>query len=673
MTFYNIFFILYFLTPFLIIYYLIPSRFKNIVLFIASLIFGFLSSPVYFLIPIGSVLVNYILGRLLGKNRSLPLFILGTVVNAAVPIIFRLNVTAEILQAVPALWLMFFASCMCSLRALTYLIDLYKGTTAIQPNPARLANFMLYFPTFTAGPLVRYNDFSIQLNKRHHTGTAFLVGTVYFVCGILKKVILADRLGALWKTIHTSDYNVLTTANALLGLAALVLYVVISVAAYWDCAVGLCKITGFEVSRSFHLIKFIKKTGAAAAAYVFSIAAAAVSALSFMDWQRVGVYFKALTKSDGFSETSFLYHFTSNRILLLISVVIALHLPWLIVRFIRSLIARLRKGKRKKDSFVRRMTAIVIMAAMLCAGVANEFFNEKSPSLIDETPWYINGFENERTHCGRTSLYAERLNMLNADVGFFMKISGKNGAYYTKDGALIKGPAEYSEAKVDAAIEMIDDISDKERYTTHIALIPPAYEINADRLPPYAHDSRVKRTINRVYTLLDGSAIQLFDASNLLNESKSRELYYNTSPELTAEGTYIIYEAMTNQLGCKQFGYDTFNFATGNYKYKGELWYKNGTHFTKPDVWTEPARFEGRLDGAAEVLSSDAQSGRTLVIITDETVPGIERLFSKSFDTVYVFRAGTDKEKTKTNVKEYIEDKFVTDMLVVCGTDYINN
>ncbi|MDO5397347.1 MAG: MBOAT family O-acyltransferase [bacterium] len=614
--------------------------------------------------------MNYIFGRLIGKHRLLPLLILGTAVNTAVPIIFRISMTAEIMQNAPAIWLMFFASCMCSLRALTYLNDLYKGTTAIQPNPARLANFMLYFPTFTAGPLVSYNDFRIQLRKRHHTGSAFIAGTIYFVCGVLKKVILADRLGALWRIISTSDYNVLTTANALLGLAALVLYAVISVSAYWDCAVGLCRITGFEVSRIFHPIKFIRKTGVAAVAYIFPIAAAAAAALSFADWQRAGIYLKALTSGTGFSEMSFLYHFTSNRILLLVSAVIALHLPWLAARLVRGLVDRLRKGKRKKDSFVRRMTAIVIMAVMLCVGAANKVLNRRDSAAVPpETPWNIRLSE----YGDKTFIFAEQLNMLNADAGFLMRTSGKNGVYYAENGALIKRPPDYSESRVDAAIEMIDSISDKERYATHIAVIPPAYEINADRLPPYAHDSRVKRTINRVYMVLDGSPIQLFDASGILSENKSKELYYNTSPELTAEGTYLVYEAMTKQLGCKCYGYDSFNFSRGNYAYMGDLWRRAGTHFTKTDVYTEPARLESRLDGAAEVLSSEAQSGRALVIITDGTAPGIERLFSKSFDTVYVFNAGADKEKLKANVEKYIEDKFITDMLVVCGTDYVNN
>lgn len=667
MTFYNIFFILYFLTPFLVVYYLVPNRLKNIVLFMASVIFGIFSGPEYYLIPVGSVAVNYILGRLLGKRHSHLLLVLGTIVNTAAPIVFRISFNDQILQNNPVLWLMFFASCMCSLRALTYFVDLYKGTTAIQPNPFRFANFMLYFPTFTAGPLVDYNDFRIQLRKRHHTGTAFLVGTVYFVCGVLKKVILADRLGVLWKMISTSDYTVLTTANALLGLVGLILYIVLSVSAYWDCAVGLSRIVGFEVSREFHPIKFIRKAGAAAIVYIFPIIAAAVSALSFADWQKNGTYLKALTKGTGFSELSFLYHFASNRILLLVSVLIALHLPWIVVRLIGALIDKLRKGKRKKDSWVSRITAIVLIAAMLCIISANRIFKERPAIVPSETPWYIEIPEYEN----RTFMWAEQLDMLNADMGVLMKMSGRNGIYYAENGVLIECPPAYDEGKVDAAIEMIDDISDKERFETHIALIPPAYEINADKLPPYAHDGRVKKTISRVYKLLDGSAIQLFDASGLLSENNAKGLYYNTMPRLTTEGTYIVYKAMTSQLGCKIFGYDTFNFSVGNDKCKGELWHKGRTHFTKTDVYTEPALVEVGMDKSVEVLSFDAQSGRSLVLITDNTAPGIERLFSKSFDTIYVFHAGTDKEYLKTKVKEYIEDKFVTDMLVVCSTDYL--
>lgn len=666
MTFYNIGFILYFLTPFIIIYYLVPSGAKNAVLLAASVIFGLLAGPVYFLAILGSVAVNYLLGRLIGKHRTVPLLVLGTAANTILPIIFRLNMKPEMLSAVSPELILFFGMCMCSFRALTYLIDLYKGTTAIQRNILKFMSYMLYFPAFTAGPLICYNDFRLKLRERDHSGTDFLKGTAYFVCGLLKKTIFADRLAALWHTIITSDLKVLTAANAYLGLVALVLCILLSISAYWDCAVGLCRITGFDVSRRFRPMQYIKKIGAAAVVYLFPVAASAAALVSLLNVPVAGTLFNAMVKGNGFNEVPFLYHFCSNRILLLVSAVLALRIPSLLGR----LIIKPFKSEKKTDGAAARITALVVMAGLLVLSTANFVLMER-PAKTHTGKWYGVDLRSEEKYYSQNFIFAEQIDMINADAGFLIKASGKNGVYYSEGNTLIERPADYNERSVDAAIEAIDAVSDKERYTTHIALIPPAYEINADTLPPYAHDNRVKKTINRVYALLDGSAIELFDAGDLLEDNSNKKLYYSTSPELTAEGTYLVYEAMTRQLGCRSYSYDRFGFAEGSYSYKGDLWHKAGTHFTKTDLYAEPAKAEERIDGAVTVLSSDAKSGRALALITDGTAPDIDRLFSKSFDKVYVFYADSDKESMKETVNNYLSDKFVTDMLVVCGTDFM--
>ena len=667
MTFYNIGFILYFLTPFIIIYYLVPSGAKNAVLLAASILFGLLAGPMYFLVILGSIAVNYLLGILIGKHRTAPLLAIGAAANTILPIIFRLNMKPEMLGTLSPVIILFFGMCMCSFRALTYLIDLYKGTTAIQRNILKFMNYMLYFPAFTAGPLIRYNDFRLQLRERDHSGTDFIKGTAYFICGILKKTVFADRLAALWHTILNSDLSVLTAANAYLGIAALVLCILISVSAYWDCAVGLCRITGFDVSRSFRPIRYIREIGAAAAAYLFPLAASAWALVSLFDIPTAETLFNATLKGNGFNEVPFLYHFCSNRILLLVSAVIALRIPALLGR----LITKPFKHERKKDSTAARIASLAVMAGLLVFSTANAVLMD-----YPEKTFYTENRDDAALRIADKSssqsfIFSEQLDMLNADAGFLMKVSGKNGVYYAEGNTLIERPADYNERSVDAAIETIDAVSDKERYTTHIALIPPAYEIHADTLPPYAHDNRVKKTVNRVYELLDGSAIELFDASALLKDNSGKKLYYSTSPELTAEGTYIVYKALTQQLGCKDYGYDTFGFKEGSYGYKGDLWHKAGTHFTAADRYSEPLKAEERIDGNVSVLSSDAKSGRALVLITDGTAPDIDRLFSKSFDTVYVFRADADKERMRETVSKYLSDKFVTDMLVVCGTDFM--
>lgn len=664
MNFVSISFVLYFLAPLLVIYYLVPKKVKNAVLFLASLIFCAVAGPVYFLVPLVSIALNYIMGRIIGRHRKVPLLMLAAVINTVIPLAFGLMLKPEMLFNQSSVLILFFGTCMCSLRALSYLKELYSGTTAIQKNPLKFGLYMLYFPTFAAGPLISYNDFRLKMSQRKHSGHEFLCGTAYFVCGVLKKIILADRLGVLWNTIRVSDYNVLTSANAWFGFIALILYIILSVSSYLDCAVGICRMTGFEVSRVFRPINRIKKSGVFSIVAIVPAAAAVFCIVRLHDANAAAAYIDALMlkKNSGMYNIDFMYRLNSSKILLIVSVITALHIPFLAAKLVSYLLPK----KENKDNVLKNGAAIAIMGIMLAATAVNTLYSilheENVPEA--ESGSYVGRLE---SYIDESSLFRKEIDKLNLDAGYLMKISGTNGVYYAKGNTLIECPPEYNELNVDRGIEKLDAVSDDERYTMHLALISPAYEIYADRLPEFTHDGRVKKVRNRVCTLLNGSPIRLFDAADALVTANVDDVYYSTSPALNVYGVYAVYQALAPQLDYEAFDYGDFGFKDTEYSYEGTLMHRAGNHFTRKDIYSEPERGDTETDTDVTVSRSDARSGRALAVIADDSAPNIDALFAKNFDTVYMIDINDDTE----DIIRYMSDKFITDVLAVCSTDYL--
>ena len=70
MLFTNISFLYYFLPVLIIIYFIMPKKFKNIILFLASMIFYFYGEPKYILLMILEILIAYIGGILIKKYKN---------------------------------------------------------------------------------------------------------------------------------------------------------------------------------------------------------------------------------------------------------------------------------------------------------------------------------------------------------------------------------------------------------------------------------------------------------------------------------------------------------------------------------------------------------------------------------------------------------------------------
>ncbi len=263
MVFSSLAFMFVFLAATLILYYAVPVKFRNFVLFAVSLIFYGYSEPVYIFLMLFSITLNFACGLLIekyenNKNKRKAVLIICVVANLALLGYFKyaglLVQTAKKLPIFaflpdPNIALPIGIS-FYTFQTMSYVIDTYRGNCKAQKNFITFGTYVALFPQLIAGPIVRYVDVEKQLKERHETVALFSDGVRLFLFGLAKKVLIANEMGALWDSLKaTSDTNGILGSWA--GIIAFTLQIYFDFSGYSDMACGLGKMFGFKFVRNF--------------------------------------------------------------------------------------------------------------------------------------------------------------------------------------------------------------------------------------------------------------------------------------------------------------------------------------------------------------------------------------------------------------------------------------
>ena len=265
MIFSSVFFIFVFLPVVLLAYFLVPKKFKNVVILIASLIFYAWGEPIYIVLMVFSILFNYLSGLEIDdcKERGDVLkgkiaFWMAVGVNLGILGFFKyagffvenLNRILPFDISMPALALPIGIS-FYTFQTLSYIIDVYKGNVKVQKNVINFGTYISMFPQLIAGPIVRYADVEGQLVERKVTLTKFGEGTAWFLRGLAKKVLLANNIGMLFDAVQAMGAGNISMLTAWLGCAAYTFQIYFDFSGYSDMAIGLGKMFGFTFMKNF--------------------------------------------------------------------------------------------------------------------------------------------------------------------------------------------------------------------------------------------------------------------------------------------------------------------------------------------------------------------------------------------------------------------------------------
>lgn len=136
-------------------------------------------------------------------------------------------------------------------QSMSYTIDIYRGKAKAERNPINFGAYIAAFPQLIAGPIVRFADIAQQLRERKCEMKQIRYGVIRFVCGLGKKVLLANQAGEIFRTVSGYHSGQMTTLAAWLGVLAFTFQIYFDFSGYSDMAIGLMSIFGFSIPENF--------------------------------------------------------------------------------------------------------------------------------------------------------------------------------------------------------------------------------------------------------------------------------------------------------------------------------------------------------------------------------------------------------------------------------------
>ncbi len=263
MVFSSLPFLFLFLPVVLLVSHVLPFRWRNGFLLLANLVFYAYGEPVYVLLMIGSIVVNYFGAQLIvrqsDQRRRRAVLVVGIVIDLAALGVFKYaGLFADTFRQIPGLGgipevhiALPIGISFYTFQAVSYLIDVYWKECAPSTRFIEFATYISLFPQLIAGPIVRYSDVQQQLAGRRETLTMFDSGVRLFLVGLSKKVLLANQFGVLWDTV-SADPTGAGAVMAWAGACAYTLQLYFDFSGYSDMARGLGRMLGFEFCINFN-------------------------------------------------------------------------------------------------------------------------------------------------------------------------------------------------------------------------------------------------------------------------------------------------------------------------------------------------------------------------------------------------------------------------------------
>ena len=263
MSFTTIEFMFRFLPIFLIVYYVVPTRYKNMILLIGSFVFYAWGQHFYLLLLMLSIVVNYTFGRLIGERRAQrkPLLILGLIYNFGLLVFFKYtnffieNINALLMAThiqIPTISVVMpLGISFYTFQVVSYLVDVYRGDQRPVKNIINLGVYIAMFPQVTSGPIGLYSELEPTLLRRHCSVLNLESGLKTFIIGMGAKMLLANPMGTLWAGMSRYGYETLSCPYAWLGAFGYSFQLYFDFAGYSLMAMGLGQMLGLYVPRNF--------------------------------------------------------------------------------------------------------------------------------------------------------------------------------------------------------------------------------------------------------------------------------------------------------------------------------------------------------------------------------------------------------------------------------------
>jgi alginate O-acetyltransferase complex protein AlgI len=258
-------FLFYFLPLFLVIYFSLPRAWRNLWITVASYVFYGWWEPWFVCLMMFTTVMDFIWGKVITRSSATQLqrrlaVVACVVTNLSFLGFFKYYMFAaaalnqllaavgaeqfQVMKVVLPIGISFY-----TFHSLTYIIDLYRGHASPAKSFTDFSAFVALFPDLVAGPIIRYKTLAEQLAARSHTLSRFASGTLIFMFGFAKKILLANPVGHVADAVFNASNPL--PLDAWVGVLAYAFQIYFDFCGYSDMAVGLGRMIGFEFPRNF--------------------------------------------------------------------------------------------------------------------------------------------------------------------------------------------------------------------------------------------------------------------------------------------------------------------------------------------------------------------------------------------------------------------------------------
>ncbi len=267
MLFHSTIFLILFLSIF-ILYWNVSTKAKHRLIIFASFLFYLWYSLPFFLMFLILTIVNYFVGDSLisKKNRLLLIsiisldlcvlfffkyfYLFASSIGYILQIPYLINIKENLIKDYQIEIILPIAISFYTFQIIAYVVDCYRGTIKEKISFHKFLVFVLFFPQFIAGPILRASDFIPQIDSPTINTTKVNIGILLILLGIFKKVFIADPIGYFTNPIwlQPSEYDAL---SYWILIFAFVVQVYADFSGYTDMARGMAKLLGYELPENF--------------------------------------------------------------------------------------------------------------------------------------------------------------------------------------------------------------------------------------------------------------------------------------------------------------------------------------------------------------------------------------------------------------------------------------
>ena len=261
MVFSSMVFMCIFLPVVFILHCILPGiRLKNALLLLASVLFYAYGEPVYIILLFVSTLLNYFCACMIESSKYKKVILtLAVICNLGILIVFKytdfilgtVNILTGLHLPLPQIRMPIGIS-FFTFQAMSYVIDVYRGTTKAQKNYAKVLLYISFFPQLIAGPIVKYQDIAQVFDNRTQSLEGVSLGIRRFSAGLCKKVLISNTMGLVADQLFGASAGNINAAGAWLGAISYMLQIYFDFSGYSDMAIGLGWMFGFHFKENFN-------------------------------------------------------------------------------------------------------------------------------------------------------------------------------------------------------------------------------------------------------------------------------------------------------------------------------------------------------------------------------------------------------------------------------------